>query len=219
MSLKEIINSFREELKEMSNLREESLSASRKIIFLSKQAIMAMHRGMNSEAKVKLEVAEELLKNIDDERFRRHDLKSGSLRTAYQEYAEARIFLNLLEEDKFPTYPAIDVPISTYLLGLGDVVGEFRRRSLDSLRKMELKKAEKCLSIMDTIYKELVALEEAYSVVPELRRKCDIARRLIEITMSEIASEARRASLESSIRLLARRIGLGDDEAINRAKA
>jgi translin len=103
------------------------------------------------------------------------------------------------------------VPTPQYLLGLADAIGEFRRRALDSLRKRRLRQAEKCLQIMDDIYVELVSLEEAYNVVHELRRKCDIARRLIELTMGEITTEVRRSSLEKSIKLLEKRINVEGD--------
>ena len=59
---------------------------------------------------------------------------------------------------------------------------------------------------MDEIYSELVALEDAYSLTPELRRKCDIARHLIEVTIGDIATESGRSSLERSIRQFEKRV-------------
>jgi translin len=208
-----MIESFREEMREKSAIREELLSSSRKITFLSKQAIMAMHRSEPAEAKVKLAEAGKMLRKIEESLSSHQDLITGSMRTAYQEYAEAQIFLKVVEEDEFPTPKAINVPTAQYLLGLADAIGEFRRRALDSLRKRRLRHAEKCLQTMDDIYVELVSLEEAYAIVPELRRKCDIARRLIELTMGEIATEARRSSLEKSIKLLEKRMDVERDEA------
>jgi translin len=206
-----MIESFREEMKEKSAIREELISSSRKIIFLSKQAIMAMHRSEPAEAKVKLAEAGEMLRKIEESSSSHQDLITGSTRTAYQEYAEAQIYLKVVEEGEFPTPKAINVPTPQYLLGLADAIGEFRRRALDSLRKRRLRQAEKCLQIMDDIYVELVSLEEAYNVVHELRRKCDIARRLIELTMGEITTEVRRSSLEKSIKLLEKRINVEGD--------
>lgn len=208
-----MIESFREELEEKSAIREELLSSSRKITLLSKQAIMAMHRSGPVEAKVKLAEAGKMLRKIRELSSSHQDLITGSMRNAYQEYAEARIFLKVVEEDEFPTPRAINVPTTQYLLGLADSIGEFRRRALDSLRKRRLRHAEKCLQIMDDIYVELISLEEAYTLVPELRRKCDVARRLIELTMGEIATEARRSSLERSIKLLEERMEVERDEA------
>lgn len=208
-----MIESFRDELAEKSTIREEIFSSSRKITFLSKHAIMAMHRNEPVEAKKKLVKAGKMLSKIVKISSFHQDLVTGSMRTAYQEYAEAQIFLKVVEEDEFPTPISINVPTTQYLLGLADSIGEFRRRALDSLRKKKLSLAEKCLRIMDDIYVELVSLEGAYNLIPELRRKCDVARRLIELTMGEIATEARRSSLERSIKLLEKRMKVKKDEA------
>jgi len=207
-----MIESFREELEEKSAIREELFSSSRKITFLSKQAIMAIHRDESEEAKVKVVEAEKLLRKSKELSSSHQDMITGSMRAAYQEYAEAQIFLKVIEEDTFPTPRALNIPITQYLLGLADSIGEFRRRALDHLRKNRFRLAEKCLQIMDNIYVELISFEGAYTLIPELRRKCDVARRLIELTMGEIATEARRSSLEKSIKLLEKRIEVGRDE-------
>ena len=52
------------------------------------------------------------------------------------------------------------------MLGLADVVGEYRRLALDALREGDVAKGEKCLQTMDEIYVELEALDEAYMLVP-----------------------------------------------------
>jgi predicted translin family RNA/ssDNA-binding protein len=53
------------------------------------------------------------------------------------------------------------------------------------------------LKTMDEIYIELMAMDEAYMLVPGLRRKCDVARRIIEATRGDITQEVRRKSLEN----------------------
>jgi len=68
------------------------------------------------------------------------------------------------------------------------------------LREADVEKAEKCLQIMDEIYTELMGMDEAYMLVPGLRRKCDIARRIIETTRGDVTQEARRSSLEKHLK-------------------
>jgi len=85
------------------------------------------------------------------------------------------------------------------VLSLGDVIGELRRRALDLIRRGNVEAAEKTLERMEQIYSELTALDEAYIIVKGLRRKGDVARRLIEITRGDITSEARRSALERSL--------------------
>jgi predicted translin family RNA/ssDNA-binding protein len=79
---------------------------------------------------------------------------------------------------------------------------------LDTLRKGDIKIAEKCLETMEEMFSELTAMDEAYMLIPGLRRKCDIARHLIESTRGEITIEVRRASLERSIRKLEKALAM-----------
>jgi len=53
---------------------------------------------------------------------------------------------------------------------------------------------------MEEIYTELMAMDEVYMFVPGLRRKCDIARRIIETTRGDITQEMRRSSLEKYLK-------------------
>lgn len=209
-----MINHFHDELERKSTIREELFSTSRKITFLSKQSIMAIHRDDFAKAKATLSEAGKLLTKMNELTASHQELISGSMRIAHQEYAEAQIFLQKVENDTYPTPHEINIPLTEYLLGLADAIGEFRRRALDSLRKNNLPMAETSLQIMDNIYSELISLEGAYRLIPELRRKCDIARRLIELTMGELATETRRRSLENAIHLLEKKITI-DKESYN----
>lgn len=207
MSLKEIIISFKEEIQKKEKAREEILSTSRTVTLLSKQAVMAIHRHELKEAKTKLQQAKIFIEKIEKILDLHQDLVTNSMRIAYQEYAEAQIFFWLVEKEKYPHPSELNIPIIPYLLGLADAIGEFRRRALDFLKEGKLKQAENCHKIMDEVYTELIALDSAYVVAPELRRKCDIARHIIESTIGDIATETRRISLEKSIKLIDKRIG------------
>jgi translin len=125
---------------------------------------------------------------------------SGLFNAALQEYSEANILLKLIEEQRFVTPEEINVPSVDYVLGLADVIGEYRRLALDALREGDLKKGEACLQMMDKIYTELMAMDEAYMLVPGLRRKCDVDRRIIEATRGDITQEVRRSALKQSLR-------------------
>jgi len=113
----------------------------------------------------------------------------------------------LIEENRFIDPEEIGVPTVSYVLGLGDVVGELRRRTLDSIRKGKVETAEKCLETMEYIYSELTAMDDAYLLVSGLRRKCDVARHVIEITRGDVTIEARRSALERSIQRLEKTVG------------
>jgi translin len=126
----------------------------------------------------------------------------GAVYTAYQEFAEASIFLEFSERRRFLGPKSLGVPSIPYVLGLADVIGELRRMALDSIRNNDLRLAERCLNSMEDIYASLMTLENADALAPGLRRKCDVARHLIEATRGDVTIEARRSSLEQSIRTL-----------------
>jgi translin len=94
----------------------------------------------------------------------------------------------------------INVPQVDFVLGLADVIGEYRRRALDNLREGDVDSGIQCLEIMDEIFIQLLALDEAYMLVPGLRHKSDIARRIIESTRGDITLEVRRKSLEDYLK-------------------
>jgi translin len=197
MVLKEIMC----ELKEKEKVREVAHEDMRKATSLSKQAILLIHQKRIKEAKKLVEKAKEAISKLDDLSTKYPEIiYSGMFNAALQEYSEANIFLKLIEESKFLTPKEINVSSADYVLGLADVIGEYRRLALDALREGDVKKGEKCLETMDEIYVELMAMDEAYMLVPGLRRKCDIARKIIETTRGDITQEVRRKSLEDYLR-------------------
>ena len=175
----------------------------RKATRLSKQAILLIHHGRLEEARKLLKETDKFFATLAKLAKKHPELfYSGLVGAAFQEYTEAQILLGLVQERQFVGPEELDIPSIDYVLGLADVIGELRRRALDMLRKDDVKQAEKCLEVMEEIFDELMAMDDAYMLVPGLRRKCDVARHVIETTRGEITIEARRASLERSIRRL-----------------
>jgi len=200
-SLKTMLKEVKRELTQKQKMREDAQEKMRKTTSLSKQAILLSHQKRLEEAKGQIEKAKNLISGLH-EQAKAHPsiIYGGMFSAALQEYAEANIFIKLVEEARFVTPKEINVPPVDYVLGLADAIGEYRRLSLDALREGNIKKGEKCLETMDEIYIELMALDEAYMLVPGLRRKCDIARRIIEATRGDITQEVRRNSLEDYLK-------------------
>ncbi len=94
----------------------------------------------------------------------------------------------------------------SYVLGLLDAIGEFRRMALNRLRRGDVKKAEKLLDGMEGIYDDLQTLDHT-SIVPTFRVKMDAARRIIESTRGDVVTEVRRFSLEEALNRLDKRLG------------
>ena len=206
-SLKSILREVRKELREKEKVRENAQKDMRKVTSLSKQAILLIHQKRLEGAKKLIEDAKEIISKLNNASAVHPDIVyTGLFNVALQEYSEANIFLKLIEESIFATPKEIGVPSVDYVLGLADVIGEYRRMALDALREGDIEKGEKCLRIMDEIYTELMAMDEAYMLVPGLRRKCDSARRIIEATRGDVTQEMRRTTLEKHLKRLERRI-------------
>jgi translin len=196
-SLKTVLKQIRRELKSKEKIRDKAQADMRKVTSTSKQAILFIHQKKFKEARRLLEKAREIISRLNAVAKEHPDIiHSGLYDIALQEYAEANIFLTLVEEERFITPMEVNVPSIDYVLGLADVIGEYRRLALDALREGNAKKSEECLKVMDEIYTELMAMDEAYMLVPGLRRKCDVARKIIETTRGDVTHEVRRQSLE-----------------------
>jgi translin len=207
MPLKDFLEKIQEDLTKKEKVREEIQKDMRKATRLSKQAIQVIHKERLNDAIILLNEAKDLFSRLREiSKKYPHIFYSGFVGAAFEEHAEAHILLTLIQEDRFIGPREIDVPIIPYLLSLGDVIGELRRRVLDLIRRGDVKASEKYLEIMENIYFELTALDDAYVIVNGLRRKCDVARRLIELTRGDITIEVRRSALEHSISNLEKKI-------------
>ncbi len=199
-TLKAVLNRVKEELIEKDKVREDAHKDMRKATSLSKQAILKVHQRRFQGAAELVEEARKLLSKLNNVSTLHPEIVHGGLyRGALQEYSEANIILGLVRKSRLVNPKEIAVPSADYVLGLADVIGEYRRLTLDALRGGKLRKAEKCLKTMDDIYIELMGLDESYVLVPGLRRKCDVARKIIEITRGDITQEIRRSKLEERL--------------------
>lgn len=199
--LKNILKDAKKELMKKNKVREKTQKNMRKAQSLSKQAILRIHRKKILEAKTLIENAKEIIAELQSmSKDYPGIIFTGMFSDVLQEYSEANILLGLSQNKRFITPRELNVPYVEYILGLADVIGEYRRLSLDAIREDLVEKSEKYLSKMEEIYLELLAMDEAYMLVSGLRRKCDVARKIIEITRGDVTQEVRRKSLEKYLR-------------------
>ena len=130
---------------------------------------------------------------------------SQGVLVAFQEYVEATTLRTFAQQEKIPSRKEVKGDYRSYILGLLDAVGEFRRMALNSLRKGKVERAEKLLDAMEGIYDNLQTLEHT-SIVPTFRVKMDAARRIIESTRGDVVTEVRRYSLEQALDRLGKRL-------------
>jgi translin len=75
-----------------------------------------------------------------------------------------------------------------YLHGLGEAVGELRRRLLDLLRAGDVERAETTLEAMDGIVDLLAEMDYPDGMTNGLRRTTDVARALVERSRSDLTA-------------------------------
>ncbi|MHA2152860.1 MAG: translin family protein [Candidatus Thorarchaeota archaeon] len=187
MKLSEILRPLREEIDDDDAVREKTLPLARRAVRMCSEAIKLVHRKQFDEAKSLIHEASKTVEQTRSEMSKSgYVAKSRNLDVAYQELAEASNLLSLLEKGEFTPPEVHSVPIRSYLTGLADTVGELRRASLDLLRNDGLEQAEKLLTFMEEILEELQTFDYPNALVPDLRRKCDVARGIIERTRGDL---------------------------------
>ncbi|MDG6219853.1 MAG: translin family protein [Candidatus Thermoplasmatota archaeon] len=196
-NLEEIAQLIEEELDEKDTLREIALKSSRAIIRLSGASIKAMHNqddptGLLGEAKDEASKLRGLVMGHPDL------VSAGFIEDAYQELAEAFILYSIMTEQEFPSPQDIEITSTSFLMGMGDVVGELRRSCLDCLRRGDLHTATVRLEQMEAIFETIVRFDYPSALVG-IRRKQDIARTLIEKTRGEVTLASRSQRLEEQM--------------------
>jgi len=170
------INEIMKRLSKKEKDLDKVLSENRLTVRCCSNAIKAMHAYDLKEAKKNIKQAEKHLKSMKpyEKDF------PAQLNHVYQEYAEARIMLSAIELKKIPGVKEIGVPDTAYLTGLLDAMGELKREMYESLRRGNKHEGGFYFKMMEEIFDELLPIRFSNSVLPEFRKKQDVARRQIE---------------------------------------
>ena len=169
--------------------REIAIELGRPIIQASSKAIRALHRGVADVARGFMDEARRLVAELESG-LAGHDAlaRSPLAYDAVKEYAEAELTAALLLGRPLPLPSEIGVHAVPYLKGLGEAVGEQRRRLLDQLRSGYLDDAERTFGDMEQIHDLLTALDYPDGMTAGLRRTTDVARSLIERSRADLTS-------------------------------
>lgn len=169
------------ELERREKEQDRILSKTREIIRHCSNGIKLAHSGELGEAKAEVAAAEKKVAP-----FSKTKQFGYLLAQTYQEIAEAKIFLAAVEKKPLPTWKELGMPFEPYLLGLCDLVGELRRQMLEMLKKGKVKDAERYFELMSGIYDELLPIRFSNSLLPNFRKKQDVARMQVEQARSEL---------------------------------
>lgn len=110
---------------------------------------------------------------------------SGMVEGALQEFAEAMIFIAIINDRTMPTPRVLGITENAFVLGIGDVIGELRREALLELRRHNVPKAYENLDKMECLYNLLMDFNIPGGLL-QVRHKQDVARSLIEKTRGEL---------------------------------
>lgn len=191
LDLSGIESSVRPVLDDRFSARERGLADCRKVIRSSANAIRNLHRGDTETVGELLDEAGRLLAGIQQTLADHPDiLYAGFVSDAAKEYAEGRLTAAVFAGDPLPVPEDLGVDPVPFLHGLGETVGEMRRRLLDTLRAGDLDEAERLLSSMDAVVDLLAGLDYPDGMTSGLRRTTDVARSLTERSRSDVTATA-----------------------------
>jgi translin len=207
MGLKSIGDAIYVNLEIQNTARDSLINEMHKVLKETREAISAIHQNEIKKARNSIETAQSMLKAAQKHLEKLSQLPViGLVHDAEGEVAEAALLLAFRHQDALPNPEKIGVSDIGYLQGLGDLVGELRRYSIDSLTQDNLDEAKRAFNQMEQIYEILMTFDFPRGLTPGVRRKTDVARGLIERTRADLSTaiENRRllagiASLQNSL--------------------
>jgi len=177
---------YEELLKKLESLdseREFIYKESRSILVSFPKVFTLLHQGKVGEAK---QVLNGLREKLDDLKSKTNGRWLKYLLPPQIECVEATVFLTVIEESRIPSQKELNAEIEAYLLGLLDCVGELRRAVYDKVNEQNYDEAILFFNSMKTIFENISSFSYFDNVVPSLRHKVDVARKLIEETYIDI---------------------------------
>ena len=199
-NLESNLNNLSETFDKLNEIRETSLTISRAIVRDCSKSIRFIHRNdingaeeFIDSAKKKITELKKLTENVSEISF------AGYVLDAEREYVEAVLFYVYESRGYIEPFEKFNVHPSSYIQGIGDTIGEWRRKALDNLRNLELVKSESYLNIMEEGLGILNELDYPDALTGGLRRYADNARGIIERTRSDITNAFVNESLRNDI--------------------
>jgi len=201
--LQKIADQIHQEFQAQTSARDHALSQARTLTRHCANAIRAVHRDEFDLAQEHLDSSAKIAKSLRNILEEYPDIYyAGYTQDALKEYAEACIVYALVIDNELPSPQELGLENATYLNGLAEAVGEFRRRCLDILRQGYSQNAEQLLQHMDDIYDVLITMDYPNAITGGIRRQTDIARSLTERTRGDLTLSLRQEHLEQSMKCL-----------------
>ncbi|MBA3976644.1 MAG: RNA-binding protein [Nitrosopumilus sp.] len=180
------LNSFSGQMKQLELSREALIKETREVISLCSKAIILLHGEKTKESEKLLDDASSSIKKLKD--YVICDL-DRYLWPAEQEYVEAFILKEIVErKPDLSGHGELNVSLNAYVTGLLDCTGEIKRMIYDNLRKNNHGFSLSLFEIMQSIYNLVYPFSFYDNLIPGIRKKLDVSKRMMEdvrITMTE----------------------------------
>ena len=205
--LEELTDKVHQDFETRHQIRESALKLTRLLTRNAAHAIRAIHRGEAETAEANMaearDIVVELKKSVEPDP---EIYYSGYTQDALKEYVEARITINLIQNQPVLLPEDLGIEYATYLRGLAETIGELRRRCLDILRHGYSDEVECLLDLMDEIYALLVTVDYPDAITHGLRRQTDLVRGIIERTRADLTTSLGEQRLQQSLKEFEERI-------------
>ena len=176
--IKEINN----ELEALQKRQDQVMALSRSIVRLAGETITSMHAKSIPQARSRLLRLKKMIASLRkiEGGFEYYSMQ------AHQEYVEAHVLYTIIARGTVPGMRELGEESVNYMLGVMDVVGELKRECFEEMRKGNLSVAKRHFEVMQGIYDSTLHMRFANSVLPNFRKKQDVARIQLESTGSEL---------------------------------
>ncbi|HZH38573.1 MAG TPA: hypothetical protein VEX17_00725 [Bacillales bacterium] len=180
------LNRLSSQMKELEQRREALIKETREVISLCSKAIILLHGDKVKDSETLLNSASSSIKKLKD--YVICDL-DRYLWPAEQEYVEAYVLKEIVERRSFLSgHDELNVSLNAYVTGLLDCTGEIKRMIYDNLRKNDHGYSLSLFDIMQSIYNLVYPFSFYDNLIPGIRKKLDVSKRMMEdvrITMTE----------------------------------
>ncbi|HEY3210261.1 MAG TPA: haloacid dehalogenase [Actinomycetota bacterium] len=208
MNLSELSEACQRRFEETTASREKALTAGRRSIRASANAIRAIHRGELDQAHRLMEESRSAIRAGREAVREDHPdvYFAGFLQDAQKEYAEARLTEAVVAAAELPGPDELGVELPPYLNGMAESIGEGRRAILDLLRRGEVVESERILTVMEEMYYLLVSMDYPDAITGNLRRSTDVARSIMERTRGDLSVALIQRRLQEALEAGLRRL-------------
>lgn len=180
------LNSLSSQMKELEQRREALIKETREVISLCSKAIILLHGDKVKYSETLLNSESASIKKLKD--YVICDL-DRYLWPAEQEYVEACVLREIVErKSSLSGHDELNVSLNAYVTGLLDCTGEIKRMIYDNLRKNNHGYSLSLFEIMQSIYNLVYPFSFYDNLIPGIRKKLDVSKRMMEdvrITMTE----------------------------------